>query len=50
MRGAILADANLTGANLSGAYLSFATWNDTICPDGTNSNNDGDTCVNNLTP
>jgi len=44
---------NFDGADLSGAFLlndflandSFAN---TICPDGTNSNDDGGTCVNNL--
>lgn len=40
--------ANLTGANLAGAVLTRAIWSDTTCPDGTNSNNDGDTCVNDL--
>ena len=48
-----LPDANLTGANLTGATLAGATltgvtWSNTTCPDGTNSNNDGDTCINNL--
>jgi uncharacterized protein YjbI with pentapeptide repeats len=40
--------ANLTGANLSSANLTAVIWSDTICPDGSNSNNDGDTCINNL--
>jgi len=43
-----LASADLNGANLTGATLSKAKWSDTTCPDGTNSDNDGDTCVNNL--
>jgi uncharacterized protein YjbI with pentapeptide repeats len=43
-----LTDANLTGANLTGTYLAGVTWYDTTCPDGTNSNNDGNTCANNL--
>jgi uncharacterized protein YjbI with pentapeptide repeats len=43
-----LLDVNLTGANLSGANLSGVAWSNTTCPDGTNSNSDGDTCVNNL--
>jgi hypothetical protein len=48
-----LSNANLTGANLDGADTSGttftdATWSNTTCPDDTNSNNDGDTCVNNL--
>jgi hypothetical protein len=45
-----LSDANMTGANLSGANLTGDYWGNTTCPDGTNSNNDGGTCVNNLTP
>jgi uncharacterized protein YjbI with pentapeptide repeats len=43
---------NLTNANLTGAVvtpglgiLTGATYNNTICPDGTNSNNDGGTCA-----
>jgi Pentapeptide repeats (9 copies) len=38
----------LTSANFSGADLNEVVWSNTTCPDGTNSNNDGDTCVNNL--
>ena len=59
-----LSNADLSGANLSGADLSGAdlyharlggvvtgvTWSNTICPDGTNSDNDGGTCVNNVYP
>jgi uncharacterized protein YjbI with pentapeptide repeats len=45
-----LSGANLFGANLSGALLMGVTWSDTTCPDGTNSNRDDDTCVNDLTP
>jgi hypothetical protein len=42
--------ANLTNANFSQATLqddtfNGATWSNTTCPDGTNSNNDGNTCV-----
>jgi streptogramin lyase len=40
-----LTDANLTAASLLGANLSGAVWSNTICPDGTNSDNDGGTCV-----
>jgi Pentapeptide repeats (8 copies)/Fibronectin type III domain len=43
-----LLDVNLTGADLSGADLTGVIWSHTICPDGTTSNNDGGTCVNNL--
>jgi uncharacterized protein YjbI with pentapeptide repeats len=41
--------ANLMGANLAGAAFPSATWSNTTCPDGTNSDSDGDTCANNLT-
>ncbi len=39
------AGANLTGATLSGATLTGVTWLNTTCPDGTNSNNNLNTCV-----
>ena len=52
LAGANLSYSDLTGADLAGADLAGANlgviWSDTTCPDGTNSNNDGDTCVNNL--
>ena len=38
-----LRDADLTGANLTDVY-----WDNTMCPDGTNSDDHGYTCVNNL--
>lgn len=55
LTGANLTDANLTrtnlyDANLTGANLTGVTWNSTPCPDGTNSDNDGGTCINDLTP
>ena len=41
--------ADLTGAELTGADLSSGIWwNSTTCPDGTNSDDNGDTCENNL--
>lgn len=51
MSGADLSDADLTGANLGGADLtgddlSNVTWSNTTCPDGSNSDSDGGTCVN----
>jgi hypothetical protein len=58
LSGANLQGDNLMGANLSGAFLSSAnlkdtnlsnvTWSNTNCPDGTNSDNDGGTCVGHL--
>jgi uncharacterized protein YjbI with pentapeptide repeats len=41
-------NANLTRANLSGSNIKGTTWSNTTCPDGTNSNNDGDTCTGHL--
>ncbi len=43
-----LSAANLMGANLSGATLNGVTWLNTVCPDGTNSSNDGGTCLGHL--
>ena len=48
LTGANLSYADLTGANLFGADLDDVWWSDTICPDGTNSDDNGDTCVNDL--
>ena len=51
-----LVDADLTGANLKGAQvtgigaLEGATYSSTKCPDGTNSDNDGGTCVGHGVP
>jgi hypothetical protein len=50
LSGVDLAGADIFNANLSGAMLTGVTWSDTTCPDGTNSNHDLDTCINNLTP
>jgi uncharacterized protein YjbI with pentapeptide repeats len=48
-----LPNANLTGADLRRADLRHAdiagvTWSNTICPDGSNSNSHGSTCVGHL--
>lgn len=48
-----LSFADFTNANLTDALLQLATfegtiWNNTICPDGTNSDENNRTCVNNL--
>ena len=43
-----LTDANLTGAATSGALMGSVIWSNTICPDGKNSNNVGDTCANDM--
>ena len=44
-------DAILTGADISSSYPSgfySSIWDNTICPDGTNSDDNGNTCENNL--
>ena len=41
---------DLKGTDLSGAILDGVIWENTICPDGTNSDNNEDTCENNLVP
>jgi hypothetical protein len=41
-------DANLTGASLTASNLATATWNSSVCPDGTDSNNDGGSCQGHL--
>ena len=43
-----LGGADLTGARMTQAILTGVTWNQTTCPDGTNSNADGGTCLANL--
>ena len=43
--------SNLAGAHFAGALnLDTVTWLNTTCPDGTNSDNNGRTCENNLVP
>jgi hypothetical protein len=49
-----MAGANLTDANLYGTLGDGVTnwtgviWSNTTCPDGTNSDSDGGTCINNM--
>lgn len=43
-------DSNLGQTDFTGATLSGATWSNTICPDGTNSNDNGNTCSGHLSP
>jgi hypothetical protein len=47
-RSADFTDADLTGASLTASSLAGATWNSSVCPDGTNSNNDGGSCQGHL--
>ena len=58
LSGANLSAANLTGANLTGVNLTGAIttgavfdkviWSNTVCPDGTNSDSHGQTCIGHL--
>ena len=48
MSGADLSGSNLTGANLIGTNLQSVIWSNTICPDGSNSDDNGNACENNL--
>ena len=41
-------ESDLSHADLSHADLTGVSWDDTICPDGTNSDDNGNTCENNL--
>ena len=47
--GLTFANADLTGATFVGTtFVGNNVWSNTICPDGTNSNDNGNTCENNL--
>jgi len=48
LTGANLTDADIDNANLTAADLSGVIWSNTTCPDGTNSNNDAETCTSDL--
>jgi len=48
LENAKLNGADLTGAGLSGTNLNSVVWDNTICPDETNSDDNGNTCENNL--
>lgn len=41
--------ADLYHATMTGAIFGFTIWTHATCPDGTNADNDGGTCINNLT-
>lgn len=47
--GLTFANADLTGATFVGTtFVGNNVWSNTICPDGTNSDDNGNTCENNL--
>ena len=47
-KGANFTGANLSGANLSNSNFGNVIWSSTTCPDTTNSNNDGGSCLGHL--
>ena len=50
LRMANLTDANLNGATVAASALSSAIYNNTTCPDGTNSDDNSGTCVGHGVP
>jgi Alpha/beta hydrolase domain/Pentapeptide repeats (8 copies) len=48
LQGADMTNANLAGATLQGASFGGAEWSNTVCPDGTNRDFVGSTCVGHL--
>jgi uncharacterized protein YjbI with pentapeptide repeats len=42
--------SDLIGSDLSGANVTNTTWIDTLCPDGTDSDDNGNTCIGHLVP
>ena len=43
-------DSYFVGTDLTGANLAGVIWTNTSCPDQTNSDNNGNTCIGHLTP
>jgi uncharacterized protein YjbI with pentapeptide repeats len=50
LEGDNLSGANLNGANVAAGALRLAIYSNTTCPDGTNSDDDGGTCVGHGVP
>jgi uncharacterized protein YjbI with pentapeptide repeats len=48
LAGVNFTNANLDDSDFTNANLLGATWSNTTCPDGSNSNADGNTCANDL--
>lgn len=42
--------ARLSSADMTGAILTDVVWGQTICPDGSDSDSNGNTCIGHLTP
>jgi len=50
LSGMTLDEVDFEGTNLEGADIDKTVWKDTTCPDGTNSDNAGETCEGHLDP
>lgn len=50
LEGMTIDGADFEGTDLEGAKIEGAVWKNTVCPDGTNSDNAGDTCAGHLSP
>lgn len=50
LSGMTLRKVNFDGTNLEGAKIDKTVWENTTCPDGTNSDNAGKTCAGHLNP
>jgi len=48
MSGQAFSGTNFSSANFTGANISSVTWSNVTCPDNTNSNDNGNTCVGHL--
>jgi hypothetical protein len=48
--GLMIRSSDFKGTDLEGAHLQGSTWEGTICPDGSNSDEDGHTCLGHLAP
>ena len=45
-----LANSNFSGVDMSTVTITGATWSNVTCPDGSNSDSNGNTCAGHLTP
>ncbi|OGM05623.1 hypothetical protein A2125_00410 [Candidatus Woesebacteria bacterium GWB1_43_5] len=50
LTGANMTNTSLSGVDMSTNNLNQVIWSNTICPDGTNSDNNGNTCEGHLIP
>lgn len=50
LEGMTIKETNFEGTNLEGAKIDDTVWDSTVCPDGTSSDNAGETCAGHLEP